>query len=85
MLNSEEMKGNPCISKWSVFYPVVAFLLAVLSAIAVSLDYSIVTDKSVLEITNPIVRFTESFTYSLKIIFFPESFCFLLYFGCCCP
>lgn len=66
MLNSEEIKGNPCISKWSVFYPVVAFLLAILSAVAVSMDYSIVTDKSVLGITNPIVRFTESFTYSLK-------------------
>lgn len=66
MSETKEVKENLSISKWSVFYPVLVFLLAVLSALAVSIDYSIVTDTSVLEITNPIVRFTESFTYSLK-------------------
>lgn len=64
MSETKEVKENLSISKWSVFYPVLVFLLAVLSALAVSIDYSIVTDTSVLEITNPIVRFTESFTYS---------------------
>lgn len=66
MLGTKEAKENLCFGKWSVCYPVIAFLLALLSATAVSIDYSIVTDTSVLEITNPIIRFTESFTYSLK-------------------
>lgn len=66
MLETKEVKGVPCIRKCAVFYPAMVFLSALLSAIAVSIDYSIVTDTAVLEITNPIVRFVEGFTYSLK-------------------